>query len=125
MQERPKISEAEWEVMKVLWGKSPQTANQVVQALTEKTSWKPKTIKTLLNRLAGKKAIGFEKNGREYLYKPLLSEDECVRAETRSFIDRTGPKALKPMLAAFIEEQDLSDVEITELRQLLEQKGKE
>lgn len=123
MNDKPKISAAEWEVMKILWAKSPATANEVVEALRPKTSWKPKTIKTLINRLVSKGAVGFEKNGREYHYSPQITEDECIKAETTSFLQRAGKAAVKPMLAAFIEEQQLSNDDIAELKQILDKKG--
>ena len=66
MKKMPKISEAEWEVMKVLWGHSPATANHVVEVLSGRTHWQRETIRTLINRLVQKKAVGFEKNGRQY-----------------------------------------------------------
>ena len=127
MEKQPNISGAEWEIMKVLWNKSPVTANEVVERLADKQSWSPKTVKTLINRLVGKGAVGFEKNGRQYHYSWLLSESECVRAETRSFISRvrnSGANTLKPMLAAFLQEQELSAVEIEELKRILERKAK-
>lgn len=122
MENRPRVSDAEWEVMKVLWERSPRTANEVVNALSEKRAWKPKTVRTLINRLAGKGAIGFEKQGRGYLYSPVLSEEDCLRQETKSFIKRAGTGALKPMLAAFIEDEELSAAEIAELKRILEEK---
>ncbi len=123
MTNKPKISEAEWQVMKVLWRKSPATANEVVDQLSDTTDWNPKTVKTLINRLVSKGAISFEKDGRQYKYSPVLSEDECVRAETSSFLQRAGAAAVKPMLAAFIEEQELSDDDIAELKRILDKKG--
>lgn len=123
MQDRPKISDAEWQVMKVLWEESPVTANQIVDKLTVETEWKPKTIRTLINRLASKKAIDFDKDGRQYMYYPVLSEEECVRQETRSFMSRVRAGALKPMLAAFLEEENLTQEEIEELKSILDKKG--
>ena len=123
MQDRPKISDAEWQVMKVLWEKSPITANHIVEKLTAETPWKPKTIRTLISRLATKKIVGFEKNGRQYMYYPLLAEDECVKQETRSFLNRIRSGSLKPMLAAFLEEENLSQEEIRELKKILDKKG--
>ena len=120
----PRIAESEWQVMNVLWSKSPATANEVVKVLSRNTLWKPKTIKTLLNRLVKKKAIGFEKNGREYLYYPLISQTKCIRAESRSFLRRVYGGSLKPMLAAFLQEQKLSSKEIAELKRILNEKGK-
>jgi BlaI family penicillinase repressor len=117
----PKISEAEWEVMKVLWENSPRTANEVVKKLTATTHWKRETIRTLINRLVGKKVLKFEKKGRQYHYSPRLSEAECIRAETASFVSRFGAGSIEPMLAAFVEEKELSAEKIARLRQILDQ----
>ncbi|MFE5131603.1 BlaI/MecI/CopY family transcriptional regulator, partial [Bacillus mobilis] len=67
MKELPKISEAELEVMKVLWSKSPQTANEVIEELEKNMDWKPKTIRTLINRLVHKEAVAYHQDkGRMY-----------------------------------------------------------
>ncbi|GAF87282.1 unnamed protein product, partial [marine sediment metagenome] len=121
--DKPKISDAEWQVMKVLWVKSPITANQIVDRLSDETSWKPKTVRTLINRLVTKNAIAFDKQGRQYLYYPILAEDVCVRAETESFLGRVRTSTLKPMLAAFLEDENLSAEEIEELKRILDEKG--
>ncbi len=122
MKPRPKISDAEWKVVKLLWEKSPQTANEIVKTLSEITDWKPKTIKTLLNRLCQKQAIGFKRVGREYHYFPRVDKDQYVHAESRSFLNRVFDGALKPMLAALIENDDLSADDISELKEILNQK---
>jgi BlaI family penicillinase repressor len=124
MKKTPKISEAEWEVMKVLWSTSPATANEIVKILCTKTVWKRETIRTLINRLVQKKAVGFKKKGRQYHYFPLVTEGECVRAETRSFVKRFGG-SIEPMLAAFVEEQKLSPEKITRLRRILKKAADE
>lgn len=123
MKKLPKISESEWLIMQVLWSKSPLTANQVVEELAKKNKWKPKTIKTLINRLLKKGALRFQKEGRKYIYYPAVSENKCVRTETHSFIRRVYKGATKPMLAAFLEDAELSSDEIAELKKILEQKG--
>ncbi len=122
----PKISEAEWEVMTVLWTRAPQTANEVVEALSQKTHWQRETIRTLINRLVQKKALGFEKQGRQYHYHPLVDQAECIKAETRSLLKRFGGASIEPMLAAFVEERRLSSEEVGKLKDLLagEQTGK-
>ena len=122
MRRTPKISEAEWEVMKVLWERSPRTANEIVDELTGKTAWKRETIRTLINRLVTKKALKFEKKGRQYHYSPLVSRAECVKAETESFVSRFGAGAIEPMLAAFVEEKKLSAEKIARLKQILDEK---
>lgn len=121
MKSTPKITEAEWAVMKVFWQKSPLTANQVIEQLVD-TGWNPKTIRTLIIRLEKKGALGFAKDGREYRYFPLAAEHECVKQEAQSLLSRAGATALKPMLAAFLKEQKLSEEEIEELRAILNNK---
>jgi len=125
MKTLPKISESEWLVMRVLWSNGSLTANEVVKELSGKTKWKPKTIKTLITRLMKKGAVKFEKEGRKYRYYPAVSEAECVRMERRSFVRRVYGGTTKPMLAAFLEDAKLSAEDISELRKILEQKGKE
>ena len=124
MGDKPKISDAEWQVMRVLWEKSPLTVKEVIDILSEKTTWKSETIRTLINRLAKKNAIGFEKKGRRHYFYPQLSEEECVKADADSFIERVGATMLKPVLATFIENEQLSDKDIEELQQILDKKGR-
>ena len=78
MEDVPKISETEWKVMKVIWSNPYITANDVIDILDDSVEWKPKTVKTLLNRLLNKKVIHFAKEGREYKYYPLISEDKFI-----------------------------------------------
>ncbi|MBP2643246.1 MAG: transcriptional repressor, CopY family [Firmicutes bacterium] len=122
MKKLPQISDTEWLVMKILWASSPLTANEVIEKFDGVTSWKPKTVKTLLGRLVRKNAIGFNKDGRAYVYYPLVAEDECVKAESRSFLDKVFSGALNVMFANFLEEQKLSEEEIAELKRILDQK---
>ena len=118
----PKISDAEWRVMKLLWDKAPRTANDIVDELEGAVDWNAQTIRTLINRLVQKGAITFEKDGRAYLYYPRVKEREVQRAETRSFVSRVFNGAMKPMIATFLEETDLSEEDIDELERLLKQK---
>jgi len=123
MSEIPKISESEWEVMKIVWSKtSPCTANEIVDALEGIADWKPNTVKTLITRLVKKRALGYEEERRMYLYYPLVSEDKCVKAETNSFVKRVFGGALKPMLVTFLQDEKFSQEEIEELKQLLEER---
>lgn len=120
----PRISDSEWLVMKVLWAKSPATTIEVLQALEPTTNWKLKTVLTLLIRLVKKGALGFNKEGRAHHYYPLVKEEECVRAENRSFLDRVYSGSLAPMLVRFFEETELSPEEIQDLKNILDAKGK-
>ena len=122
MKDLPKISEAEWEVMKIIWEHSPCTSNQVIEGLESTTEWMPKTIKTLINRLVKKEVLDFTVEGRVYYYYPLLTKQECVRAENHSFLKRIYNGTLKSMLVNFIEENELTKEEILELKEMLDER---
>jgi BlaI family penicillinase repressor len=123
-QEIPRISASEWLVMRVLWAKSPATAKEVVSALDEQAHWSPKTVLSLMNRLVGKGAIGYRTEARTHLYYPKLAERDCVKAESRSFLERVYGGAVQPMLAHFVEEAALSEDDIASLRRMLDERSK-
>ena len=103
----PQISEAEFEVMKIVWKYAPTT------------SWSPKTIQTLIKRLVSKKALSYEKQSRIFVYTPLVQEDEYIRQESNSFLKRYYNGNLSSMLASYLEDDKLSSTEIDNLRHLL------
>lgn len=121
MSELPRISEAEWEIMKICWARSPITAQDIIDTFAATGAWHPKTVKTLLNRLVKKRALGFKRQGRAYLYEPLVAEKNCVTAESDSFLDRVFGGSLQPLLAHFAETRKLSPAEVQELKRLLKQ----
>lgn len=108
--------------MNVLWEKSPLTANEIISSLQGQTDWNPKTVRTLLNRLVQKNAVGVNQNQRVYTFYPLYSQNECQHAEAKSFVERIYSGALKSMLVQFIQKESLSDEEIQELRTILDAK---
>jgi BlaI family penicillinase repressor len=124
MNHPPHITDAELEVMKLLWQKEPLSANDIILKLTEQMQWSDQTVKTFLNRLHKKNAIRFEKAGRNYLYYPLATYEEYLKSENRSFLDRVYNGAVGMLFAKFIEEETLSEKDIEELQQLLEEKKK-
>lgn len=118
-----KISESEWRVCQVLWRRSPMTANEIVARLGDSSDWSPRTIKTMLNRLIRKGALGYKSVGREYHYFPNISEEECIASHTRSFVERVFSGEAGAMVAAFIKQQRLSKREIAELKAILEEQS--
>lgn len=120
----PSISEAEWKVMKVIWGKAPQPASQIIAALDDVEDWHPNTIKTLLSRLHKKKAVGIQKDKNHFLYYELASEADCVRDESASFLSRVFGGAVKPLLVHFVERQKITPSDIDDLKKVLKQKKK-
>ena len=95
----PKISEAELEIMKVLWSSSPQTANEIIEELEDAMDWKPKTIRTLINRLVQKEAVSYHQDkGRMYAYYPLVSQHNYLQVETKSLLKRFAVRRLNHYL---------------------------
>lgn len=118
----PKISSSEWEVMNVLWAKSPRTAAEVFAALPAGHDWHQKTVNTFLARLASKGVVKIGKDGSVNSYAAKLRREECVAQEGRGFLERVFGGAAGPMLLHFCEEADLTNEEIRELRKLLKKK---
>ena len=118
----PSISEAEWEVIRVIWEEHPIAASEVVDRLAGRRDWSPRTVKTLLNRLVRKGALTFETQGKRYLYSPTVSRQECVRRESQSFLHRVFEGAAGPMLVHFVRNARLSDSDVETLRRILDEK---
>ena len=126
MKQFPKITETEWEVMRVVWAKHPITAAEVIKGLVgHDPSWHPKTARTLLARLVQKGALGYEARGRAYVYEPLVREPECVAAASESFLARFFGGSLRPLLAHFVERQELTEEHLRELERLLDQQAED
>ena len=117
----PRISETEWEIMRVVWGKSPITAAEIIEELAKSdSSWHPVTAKTLINRLVKKGALGFDQEGRAYLYRPLVSEQDCISAVSSSFIERVFGGSLSGLVAHFVEGRKLSPKQLRDLRKVMD-----
>ena len=119
----PRISDAEWTVMRVFWSRAEATASDAVAALEDETHWKPKTIQTLIRRLVQKGALTYEKQGREFLYRPAVDEKTCGHAASREFLDRVFNGRLAPFLATFVDSSKCSDEEIAELKRILTERS--
>ena len=119
MSKLPQISEAEFEVMKVIWKYAPISTNEVTEKLTQTTDWSPKTIQTMLKRLVTKKALTYEKQSRVFVYTPLVPETEYIRQESNSFLDKYYNGNIVSMLTSYLEDDKLSKTELDTLRHLL------
>jgi len=124
MSRAQRISEAEWEVAKVVWDDSPVTANDVVERVSEKRDWNHRTVRTLLNRLVKKKVLSFKKDGNRYLYYPEVERSELAGREAESFLERVFDGALTPMLLHFVDNADLSQKDVEALKKILDSKEK-
>ena len=115
----PQISEAEFEVMKVVWKYAPISTNEITERLVRTTTWNPKTIQTLIKRLVTKGVLSYEKQSRVFVYTPLIEEKEYIGQESHSFLERYYDGDITAMLSAYIEDDKLSESEIDTLRSLL------
>lgn len=126
MSNLPQISEAEFEVMKIVWKYAPISTNEITEKLLRSTSWSPKTIQTLIKRLVNKGALTYEKQSRVFVYTPVVDEKEYIGQESNTFLKRYYDGDITAMLSAYIENDKLSETEIDNLRSLLskrKQKG--
>ncbi len=119
MRSLPQISEAEFEVMKIVWKSAPVNTNEITERLQKTTSWSPKTIQTLIRRLVAKGALTYEKQGRVFVYTPLVGEQEYLNQESRSFLKRFYGGEITAMLSAYLEDGRLTETELQKLRSLL------
>src|SRR5665213_2000089 len=110
------ISDAESVVMGVLWQSALLGADEVVAALADSTDWQEPTIKTLLNRLLKKRAIAADRDGKRYLYRPLLKRTDYVHSQSKSLLDRLFDGRVAPLVAHFSERRKLTRKDVAELK---------
>lgn len=122
MAESISISDAEWHVMNVVWRDQPVEASRVVDELATEHGWSVATIKTMLHRLTKKGALAFDRDGKRYLYRATVDRDTTVRQASRSFLDRVFGGAWAPALLQLVDDAKLTEAEVAELRQLLDDK---
>lgn len=113
------ISEAEAVVMEVLWRRHPVGAEEVMAALAGHAEWAEPTVKTLLNRLLNKGAIEAQKEGRRYMYSPVLTRDAWLAEQSTGLVDRLFGGRVAPLVAHFSEQRRLSVADIAELKRLI------
>ncbi len=119
----PQISEAEFEVMKVIWEKYPISTNEIVDILLKKSTWNVRTIQTLLSRLKKKNAVSYEKEGRMFVYSPLVEKNAYIKHESNSFLKKFYNGAINKMVLNFIENDMISQNDIEELKNILNDKS--
>lgn len=117
------ISEAESIIMQSLWDKSPMSADEVIATLLDQQDWQEATVKTLLNRLLKKGAIRAVKDGRRFLYSPILKREQWIHTESKGFLDRMFDGKIAPLVAHFSQQKKLSKQDIDALKKLIEELG--
>ena len=113
------ISEAESVVMKVLWLRNPITSETVVATLVGQQNWREPTVKTLLNRLLNKGAIRAEKDGRRFMYSPVLTHEQWLMQESKGLLDRLFEGRVAPLVAHFSRHGKLSKKDVADLKRMI------
>lgn len=117
-----RLSEAEWEVMEVLWSAGqPLTATDIAERVPAGREWTLATVKSLLSRLLAKQAVAPRKDGRRFLYSPSSERDAYVADESRRFVGRLFGGKLSPLFAHMAEEEALDDEDIAAIEALLKE----
>jgi len=115
------ISEAESVVLAVLWRSSPLATDAIVAALAREQDWQESTIKTLLGRLVKKGAVQAEKDGRRYLYSPILSREDWLSSESEGLLGRLFGGRVAPLVAHFSKHKKLSRKDVADLKRLIQE----
>jgi BlaI family penicillinase repressor len=116
------ISDAEWQVMQVIWERRSATAAEVIALLSPQTRWQHRTVRTLLARLVEKGALSARADGNRYVYTPLVSRARCIRQESRAFLNKVFGGDATELLVHFLRDTDISAEEIDKLKRLLDDK---
>jgi len=117
------VSAAEWEIMRVVWANEAVTSRKVIDTLEDKMEWKESTIKTLIGRLVEKDALQTVKEGRKYIYTALISEEDTVKSYSEDILSRVCYKDNGKVVRNLIEDATLSQEDIAELMDLLQEKA--
>lgn len=122
MKNIPSISDAEYQVMRIVWADAPISTNEVVEKLEKTTAWKSKTIQTLLSRLVKKGALDYKKESRVFVYTPLVQEPDILDRESDTFLNRFYDGTVNSMIVNLLERDRLSEDDMNELKHILEKK---
>ena len=124
MGQLPQISDAEFEVMDVIWKYAPISTNEITDRLAKTKDWSPKTIYTMLSRLEKKGVIVHEKESRVFVYTPCVHKKDYTEAESRTLANRFFDGAMNHMVVSFLDQKELSAEDLDELQRVLDRKRK-
>ncbi|KXT72484.1 Negative transcriptional regulator-copper transport operon [Streptococcus sp. DD10] len=116
------ISNAEWQVMKIIWMRGQQTSSDLIEVLESRFSWSKSTVKTLLTRLVEKECLSREKNGKSFIYRAILSQDESTKLVMEDVREKVCSRKLKEVLRELIVTSDMTLSDIEGLQAVLEEK---
>ncbi|WP_417043115.1 BlaI/MecI/CopY family transcriptional regulator [Dysosmobacter sp.] len=115
------VTDSEWYVLDCLWQQSPQTAMELVEALSRRVGWAKSTTLTTLRRMEAKGLLAGETVGRSRRYTPLVDRETATVRETSGFLDRVYRGSVGQMVSTMARRQGLTEEDLAELRAILAQ----
>ena len=119
------LSDGEWKIMKLLWATPSLSLREITDALEKETGWSRPTIHVMLKRLGEKGAVALDSSVKPQKYYPTVKRDDIAPKETESFLSRVYDGSVRMLFSALTERKKLSEKDIAELRQILDNAEKE
>ena len=116
------ISDAEWQVMKIIWMQGEQTSSDLIKVLEKRFSWSKSTIQTLLARLVEKECLTREKQGKSFIYSALLTQEDSKKLLVQDIKDKVCSRRIKQLLADLIKECDFTLADLEGLEEVISKK---
>ena len=116
------ISDAEWQVMKIIWMQGEQTSSDLIRVLAERFDWSKSTIQTLLARLVEKECLTRKKEGKFFVYSALLTLDQSRNLLVQDIKDKVCSRRIKHLLADLIVECDFTKADLEDLEEVISKK---
>ena len=116
------ISDAEWQVMKIIWMQGEQTSSDLIRVLAERFDWSKSTIQTLLARLVEKECLTRKKEGKSFVYSALLTLDQSRDLLVQDIKDKVCSRRIKNLLADLIVECDFTQADLEDLEAVISEK---
>ena len=116
------ISDAEWQVMKIIWMQGEQTSTDLIRVLAERFDWSKSTIQTLLARLVEKECLTRKKEGKLFVYSALLTLDQSRDLLVQDIKDKVCSRRIKNLLADLITECDFTQADLEDLEAVISEK---
>ena len=116
------ISDAEWQVMKIIWMQGEQTSTDLIRVLAERFDWSKSTIQTLLARLVEKECLTRKKEGKFFVYSALLTLDQSRDLLVQDIKDKVCSRRMKQLVADLIMECDFTQADLADLETVISEK---
>ena len=120
-----KLPDTELVIMKIIWNhETPISTSKVKEYLDEMRLWNVSALQTLLNRLIDRGYLKSGKEGKNRYYEPLISEDEYLEVENKTFLERLNGNSITRFVTSLYDSRAITNEDLAELKAFIEQKTK-